>query len=352
MSTRPTEAASKTRGREGLPVIRRLYLLLIAVLLVLAGCSTRQDNPNPPPGSRVVALPGAAGSIDFDDIVYSPQLQRVLVPARDSGLYLVDPDSATATRVPTPGSAASADEGRGLLFLADRSARKINVLNPGDGHVRASVPTAAAPDYVRYVDTTGELWVTEPGASPPGIEIFAFSNGPAPNPQPVGSIPVPNGPEGFAFSAKRRTAYTHTGDDLVAIDVTTRTISAKWPTGCQGTHGFPRVDDNLGVVLASCAADGAVSLLDLNSGRQLGRYQVGGGAALPAWSDRTGHFYVRSDPGTAIAALQPAVNGLTQVGQVTVPKAGHCLTADDRGHYWTCDADHGRVLRFDDPNPG
>jgi hypothetical protein len=45
---------------------------------------------------------------------------------------------------------------------------------------------------------------------------------------------------------------------------------------------------------------------------------VGGGAALPAWSDRTGHFYVRSDPGTTIATLQPAENGLTQVAEVTV----------------------------------
>ena len=331
-------------------MIHKPCLLLIAVLVLLAGCSSRPDDPNPPPGSRVVELPGAAGSIDFDDIAYSPRLQRVLVPARDSGLYLVDPDSAIATRVPTPGSVASVDEGRGLLFLADRSAHKINVLDPADGHVLASVPTAAAPDYVRYVDTTGELWVTEPGASPSGIEIFALSNGPAPNPQPVAFLAVPDGPEGFALSPQRRTAYTHAGDDLAAIDVTTRTISAKWPTGCQGTHGFPRVDDNLGVVLASCAADGAVSLLDLNSGRQLGRYQVGGGAALPAWSDRTGHFYVRSDPGTTIATLQPAENGLTQVGQAAVPKAGHCLTADDRGHYWTCDADRGRVLRFDDPS--
>ncbi|WP_219420735.1 hypothetical protein, partial [Pseudonocardia nigra] len=86
-----------------------------------------------PAEARVVELPGAAGQIDFDDLVYSPRLQRVLVPARDSGLYLVDPDAATATRVLGTGSVASADEGRGTLFLADRSASTLTAVNPADG---------------------------------------------------------------------------------------------------------------------------------------------------------------------------------------------------------------------------
>jgi hypothetical protein len=38
----------------------------------------------------------------------------------------------------------------------------------------------SAPDYVRYISTTGELWVTEPEASPSGIEIFALDEGAAP----------------------------------------------------------------------------------------------------------------------------------------------------------------------------
>ncbi|MBW3575730.1 MAG: hypothetical protein KY450_12840 [Actinobacteria bacterium] len=134
----------------------------------------------------------------------------------------------------------------------------------------------------------------------------------------------------------------------MAVDVPGRAVTGRWATGCEETHGFPRIDDRLGVALASCAANGEVSLLDLDSGRELGRYELGGGEALPAYSERTGHFYVRADPGTAIATLQPSKDGLTLVRQVEVPEAGHCLTTDDRGHYWTCDAEHGRVLRFDD----
>jgi DNA-binding beta-propeller fold protein YncE len=334
------------------PQLLTVRSLLVVILLVLAGCGPGQDDGDVPREARVIELPGAADNIDFDDIVYSPALQRVLVPARESGLYLIEPDSGNATRVQRSGSVASADEGRGLLFLADRSGGTISVVDAADGRPLSSISTMSAPDYVRYISTTGELWVTEPEASPSGIEIFAVDEGAVPGLRQVAFIPVPEGPEGFTSSATRQMAYTHAGSDLVAIDVASRTVTARWPTGCDGTHGFPRIAERLGVVLASCASDGAVSLLDLDGGRQLGRHEVGGGEALPAYSDRTGHFYVRADPGTAIATLQPSDEGLTLVRQVEVPQVGHCLTADDHGHYWTCDAANGTVLRFDNPDHG
>lgn len=300
----------------------------------------------------MVELPGATGKIDFDDIVYSSRLQRVLVPARESGLYLVEPDTGTATRLPATGDVASADEGRGLLFLADRSEHNLTVVDPADGAVLSSVSTSAPPDYVRYIPATGELWVTEPGASPSGIEIFALVEAPLPAARRVGFIAVPDGPEGFVMSPSRGTAYTHAGSDLVAINVATRAVTGRWVTGCEGTHGFPQIDERRGFALASCADNGGVVLLDLDDGRQLDRYEVGGGEALPASADSADHFYVRSDPGTTIATLQPSNDGLTLVHEVKVPENGHCLTADNRGHYWTCDSDHGRVLRFDDRDSG
>ena len=317
------------------------------LVLLLAGCSSGADE-QVPPGALVVDLPGAAKQIDFDDIVYSQRLNRIIVPARGSGLYLVDPDSGEATRVlDTP--AASADEGGGLLLLADRDGRKISIADPAGGRVLSSTATSAPPDYIRYVPTTQELWVTEPRADPnPGIEIFALTTGQEPALHKTGFVDVPGGPEGLELSASRHTAYTHGGSDLVAIDLPERQVTGRWATGCAGTHGFPRVDDQRGVVLASCAEDGAVTLLDLEDGHQLGQYRVGGGESLPGFSARSGHFYVRSDPGTTLATLQSSGTGLAEVATVRVPKVGHCLTADDRGRYWTCDANNGRLLRFED----
>jgi hypothetical protein len=110
----------------------------------------------------------------------------------------------------------------------------------------------------------------------------------------------------------------------------------------------PQIDTRRRLALASCSSDGTVSLLSLDDGRRLGRFAAGGGEALPAYSPATGHFYVRGDPGTTLATLRASKTGLARVDDVRVPSAGHCLTADDVGHYWTCDAEHGRVLRFDD----
>jgi len=285
--------------------------------------------------------------IDFDDIVYSDRLRSMLVPARRSGLYLIDA-RGDAERIGHVRSADSADEGGGRLFVLDRDNGVVNVLDPKSARVVASVETANPGDYVRYVGPTRELWITEPAASPPGIEILTVPEGPAPTPRHAAFVPVPDGPEGLVWSAVTGRAYAHAGADVAAVDLASRAVTARWPTGCDGTHGFPRVDERDGLLLASCNGGGEVVLLDLDDGRRLDRYAVGDGEALPAYSSRSGHFYVRGDPGTRLATLAPSSDGLRLVKEVTVPEVGHCLTADTAGHYWTCDADAGRILRFDD----
>ncbi|HEV2808805.1 MAG TPA: hypothetical protein VGV93_00200 [Acidimicrobiales bacterium] len=84
--------------------------------------------------------------------------------------------------------------------MADRAARTITVVNPADGRELPSVSTGAAPDYVRYSSSTGEVLVAELEGSPSGIEVFAVE-GPAPALRHVPFIPVPEGPEGLTVSA-------------------------------------------------------------------------------------------------------------------------------------------------------
>jgi hypothetical protein len=189
----------------------------------------------------------------------------------------------------------------------------------------------------------------EPAASPSGIEVFTLASDARSTPRRAGFIPVPGGPEALTIDSTRGTAYTHAGGDLVVIDIERRSVTARWPSGCRAAHGFPQIDNRHQLALASCASGGTVSLLSLKDGRQLGRYAASGGEALPAYSATTNHFYVRGDPGTSLVTLKASKAGLAKVGEVTVPSAGHCLTADDVGHYWTCDAERGRVLRFNVP---
>ena len=129
----------------------------------------------------------------------------------------------------------------------------------------------------------------------------------------------------------------------MALDVTAHREADRWPTGCEGTHGFPRVDRDGTHVLASCAKSGKVTLLDAGDGHQVGAYEVGGGESLPAYSAERNRFYVRSDPGNTLAVLQASPEGLEEVRTVQVPETGHCLGANGE-HYWTCDADAGSVL--------
>lgn len=298
--------------------------------------------------ARVVDLPGAGQEIAFDDIVYSRESGRILVPSRRSGLYVIDPHSGAAKRLGRLGSADSADEGGRLIFVADRGEEQITGIDAATGRTVFSLTPSGPVDYVRYVARTRELWVTEPGGSPPGIEIFALGSDPGSHPARAGFVPVTGGPEALAVASDGHRVYTHADNDLVNISVDRRAVMARWHTGCNGTHGFPQLDEMDGLALASCASNGEVSLLRLDDGRQLGRYAAGGGLALPAHAATTNHFYVRGDPGTKIVTLEASQQGLTRVDDVTVPRTGHCLTADDQAHYWTCDADHGRVLRFDD----
>src|SRR5215212_7415226 len=91
---------------------RTVALGCVALALVgLSACGAGEDTSRIDPAADVVSLAGAMRGIDFDDIVYSDRLGRVLVPARRSGLYLIDPTNGQADRVGHRGTADSADEG-------------------------------------------------------------------------------------------------------------------------------------------------------------------------------------------------------------------------------------------------
>ena len=88
-----------------------------------------------------MALPDGAGGIGFDDLRYDAALGQVLVPAGRTGkLDLVEPSTQAVT--PIAGFSAqphfggghddgptSADAGRGLIFVTDRTTRRLRVVD-------------------------------------------------------------------------------------------------------------------------------------------------------------------------------------------------------------------------------
>src|SRR5262249_21402525 len=86
-----------------------------------------------------IAIPGGDRGIGFDDLRFSRRLGRVLVPAgRTGNLCLVDPDTGAVQTIAGFGKAegfagghgdgtTSVDEGAGLLFAIDRTAKQVVV---------------------------------------------------------------------------------------------------------------------------------------------------------------------------------------------------------------------------------
>jgi DNA-binding beta-propeller fold protein YncE len=308
---------------------------------------------------RAVRLGVSEGGIGFDDLGFSRGLRKVLVPAGGSGrVVLVDPDSlAVTSTIRGPSTPYAGGHGDGItsadsdgtrLFAADRTSKRLLVVNPATGALLASAPLAGHPDYVRWVGVTGELWVTEPHEE----RIEVFSLGADHTLRAAGQLRVAGGPESLVIDETGKRAFTHLWNGVtLAIDVGKRSIVARWPNGCRGTRGIA-FDPRDGIVLAACA-EGRLVALDANhDGRKVGAVATGGGVDVIAFNATLRHAYVPgSESGDMTIVSVSAGGALRAVRVVPTAKGAHCVAADDRGHAWVCDPLHGQLLLVTDAAP-
>jgi outer membrane protein assembly factor BamB len=259
------------------------YFLLLSCVGMLAASGGVTLTP--------LAFPGGESGIGFDDMGFAPSIHKVLVPAgRPGNLDLIDPDTKQVTAVGGFSSRASfggghgqgvtsADEGRGLLFATDRDAKQLDVIDPKTQSVIGTAPLASGPDYVRHVSTTGEAWVTEPSAA--RIEVFSLPQNGALKPAHVDFISIPDGPESLIIDNKRGRAYTHLWTDTtLVINLKSRKIAQRWKNGCSGSRGIA-MDNARGFLFVGCD-EGKLTVLDLNTGAQLGNASSGSGVDIIA----------------------------------------------------------------------
>ena len=336
------------------------------LVVLLAGCTTRGVKPSPgAPAGTAIALPDGAGGIGFDDLGFARGQERVLVPAgRTGNLDLVDP--ATLDVVAIPGfsrsspngggghgsGTTSADEGAGLLFAIDRDNRQLDVVDPAARAIVARASLAGPPDYVRYVEATHEVWVTEPGSKQ--IEVFSLPAGGTPTPTPVATIAFPDGPESLVIDARRQRAYTHEwGGTSHAVELATRRIVGTWENTCAGSRGIA-LDAARGFLFVGCEEGKAVVLDVDHDGKVLGSSSPGvSGVDIIAYSPTLAHLYLPGESTGTMAILAVAPSGaLTLLGVVTTAGGSHCVAADDRGNAYACDPEKGQLLLYRDTYPG
>lgn len=335
----------------------------IGAALLLCGLVAGSFAKEPAAGVPV-AMPGGGAGIGFDDLGYAAGLKRVLVPGGRTGkIFLIDPsgravtamDGFTADAAYAGGhgeGVTSADEGRGLLFGTDRNLGTVDAVDPKTGRIVSSAKLSGGPDYVRYVPSTGEVWVSEPDAE--RIEIFSLSSGKGPlTMTKTAEISVPGGPEFLIIDDSRRCAYSNTwkGESL-AVGLKSRAVEARWPNGCAGSRGLA-LDAKRGFLLVGCDEGKAVVLDAAHGGKALSSLAAGRGVDVIAYSASLRHLYLPGSASATMAILSVSDAGaLKLLRTVKTAKGAHCAAADESGGAWVCDPDSGRLLFFQDAASG
>lgn len=339
-----------TRGR-----LVKIFRIAAAAMLLGLVAATQSGAP------VAIKIPNGKVGIGFDDISFSPELDRLIVPAGRTGdLDLIDPATRKITAIsgfssnPKFGGfhaegITSADIGAGFIFTTDRDAKRLYVVDPKARKIVASAPLASGPDYVRYVAPTHELWVTEPHAA--RIEVFSLPRLGKPIPAHRGFIAIPGGPESLVIDATRGRAYTNQrSGQTLAIDLKSRKIVARWTSGCRGSRGLA-IDPKLGMLFVGCA-EGKLEVLDLGSGKVLGQASSGKGVDIVAYNPSLRHVYMPGALSATMAFVGISPAGTASVlGTVATVKWAHCAAADNRGNVYVCDPVRGRILVYRDPYP-
>jgi hypothetical protein len=302
-----------------------------------------------------LSLPGAAGSVGLDDLQYDAALGRVLVPAGESGnLDLVDPVTGAVTAVAIADAhVTSAAVAGNLLLTSDRKGLRLLALDAISHRVVASAPLAAGPDYVRYLATRGEVWVTEPRAE--SIEIFSLTPGTPPSIREVAKVAVPGGPEALAIDPERGRAYSNLWRErTVAIDLAQRAVVENWASGCAEPRGLA-LDAPRTLLLVGCK-DGTVTSIDVgHAGKILSTLKPGDGTDIVAFDPGRRHLYVPGGRSATLAVVGVGESGaLTLLATASAAERSHCVTTDGDGLVYVCDPVRGRLLVYRDglPPPG
>jgi hypothetical protein len=240
----------------------------------------------------------------------------------------------------------SADIGEGSLFAIDRTSRTVKRVDLATKQPTSSSGLSGEPDYVRWVKSTREVWVTEPDQEQ--IEVFALTV----DGQGLvrkHAIAVKGGPESLVIDDARGKAYTHLwGGATVAVDLATHAVSASFANGCQGSRGIA-IDPGRAFLFAGCS-EGKVVVLDLNQpGRVLGSEKTASGVDIIATNLRLRHLYAPAASDGSVSVFGVGSHGaLTRLGTFEGAPGAHCVAGDDHSRIWVCAPREGALQVFED----
>jgi hypothetical protein len=372
----------------------RLAIGLGIIILVLAGlitsCSTLKLNPFSL-NTQVAPLPFNI-PISYDDFTFDAHLNKVIIPSGETGdLALIDPKNITVQLIsgfsaqtdpnnPVVGT-TSAAVGGGYLYAVDQNTTSIKTVDLSSGAMVASTPLQDAPDYIRYVSATGELWVAEKNSNQ--IEVFSISQDTPPVLQSTLDIPIPNGPEALVIDDARGLAFTNRPKQSLTdvINVLTHSVTTQWGNGCSSAKGMA-IDEPDGYLFVACG-EGKLVAMDINNdGYQITSQNYGAKLDFVAYNAALHHVYLPSSvsgilaifqlqtlvptpqptntlfPGEVPTAIPTDTPGptptptlktsLVLLGTADTAVKSKCVTTDNLNNIWVCDPTHGQVFIIHD----
>ncbi|HVP20767.1 MAG TPA: hypothetical protein VMS73_02785 [Anaerolineaceae bacterium] len=369
----------------------RALIMTLVLAGLLAGCGSLKLNPYSL-DSEAVGMPFNI-PISYDDFTYDSHLHRVIIPAGESGqVALIDPTNLQMQLIsgfsqqvdpadPIIGASAAAVAG-GYLYGLDQKTMSIKTIELSTGNPIASTPVQAAPEYIRFISATGELWVTERKSNQ--IEIFSVSADDPPALQSTRVISIPNGPQALVIDDQRGLAFTNRPNQGLTdvIQVMTHTVIAAWGNGCSSARGMA-VDENEGYLIVACE-EGKLVVMDINNdGYQVTSQNFGGELDSVAYNPNLHHVYLPSSASGLVAIFQlqtaqgapeptndpektPAVSltippggteamesraSLLLLGTADTDVKAKCVTADEYNDIWVCNPNNGQVFFIHDSFP-
>jgi len=308
--------------------------------------------------STIVKIPGGDDGIGFDDLNFSSSLHSVLVPAGHTGkLYLIDPvtfgmksiggfSSSLVRKKGEKIGISSVDEGDGVLFVGDHGKKMLDAIDAKSGVVIASVGLVEDYDFLRYVGTAHEIWVTEPDKRQ--IEVVKFTGLEHPQLTLEKIISLPDEPESLIIDQTRGRAYTNLGPTAVSIDLTTYVIDASWQNECQKSRG-DALDEKNGFLFISCS-EGKAVVFDLNhQNKEISKLTTDPGVDVISYNPKLSHLYFTSGKNASLSIIGVSSQGkLSLLGKAQADQRSHCVVSDDQNNIWVCDPPRGQLLRYKD----
>jgi hypothetical protein len=335
-----------------------LFLVILFAAMINPAFAASSDSTLK---STVVAIPGGEKGVGFDDLVYSPELHKVLVPAGHTGkLYLIDPATFEMTNIGGFSSSpefqkghhtgtSSADVGEGYLFAMDHGKNALDAIDPKSGAMVATAPLAGDADFVRYVGGNHEIWVTEPDNKQ--IEIFRLLQGEHPQLKSALFIPLSDGPEGLVIDRVHWRAYTNLGPQAVSIDLGSHKVLATWPNECVRSR-CDALDAQKGRLFVACG-EGKAVVFDLNqNNKKISELATDPGPDVISYNTKLSHLYFSSSKNATLSVLGVSPDGqLSLLGTGQAAQRSHCVVGDEEDNIWVCDPPHGQLLRYKDTFP-